>query len=196
MVGPYGEPEIPPPCRGGACPRPAGKSGRCSIPGQMRTARGCSKRGAPLLGVSIRVGLGRGRNRNLPLPSVVSLWFFLFGQAKRKNIVSLRIRRRDPRNQNHTARATARAKRSGGRPYGLNGTFLNRFRTPNSELRIGLWAAGRSKTEGASIGLRPLPPAGEARAAGEPVAGPLWRGAAFLWLPFWKGELSLQRLRG
>ena len=41
-----------------------------------------------------------------------------------------------------------------------------------------------------------LPPEGEARAAGEPVAGPLWQGAAFLWLPFWKGELSLQRLRG
>ena len=38
------------------------------------------------MGVSIRVGLGRGRKRNLPLPRVVSLWFFLFGQAKRKNI--------------------------------------------------------------------------------------------------------------
>ena len=38
------------------------------------------------MGISIRVGLGRGRNRNLPLPSVVSLWFFLFGRAKRKNI--------------------------------------------------------------------------------------------------------------
>ena len=66
--------------------RPAGKSERCRNPGRMRTAWGCSKRGSPLLGVSIRVGLGRGRNRNLPLPSVVSLWFFLFGQAKRKNI--------------------------------------------------------------------------------------------------------------
>ena len=87
MVGPYGEPgTILSPYRGGARPRPAGEPGRYRNPGRIRSARGCSKRGAPLLGVSIRVGLGRGRNRNLPLPSVVSLWFFLFGQAKRKNI--------------------------------------------------------------------------------------------------------------
>ena len=124
--------------------RPAGRPEEHSTPGRMRTARGCSKRGSPLLGVSNRVGLGRGRNRNLPLPSVVSLWFFLFGQAKRKNTVSLRIRRSAPRgprpyraglpNQyppgpaghpplgkggSRPARATARAERSGGRPYGM-----------------------------------------------------------------------------
>ena len=75
---------LPSPCRGGACPRPAGRPKGCRNLGRTRTTWGRSKRGSPLLGVSIRVGLGRGRNRNLPLPSVVSLWFFLFGQAKRK----------------------------------------------------------------------------------------------------------------
>ncbi len=106
---PCGEPgTVLSPCRGGAGPRPAGRPGRYRSLGRMRTVRGCSKRDAPLLGVSIRVGLGRGRNRNLPLPSVVSLWFFLFGQAKRKNTTFPRIRRRAPRSQDRTARATAR----------------------------------------------------------------------------------------
>ena len=141
-------------CRGGACPRPAGEPGRYRSPGRIRTARGCSKRGSPLLGVSIRVGLGRGRNRNLPLPRIVSLWFFLFGQAKRKKFLSPRIRQStrqtktvppggdQPRPYDRTETraclraAGLRALRVGGGPYGATGTFLIQFRTPNSELRI------------------------------------------------------------
>ena len=99
---------------------PGGETERIQNPRRMRTARGRSKRGSPLLGVSNRVGLGRGRNRNLPLPRVVSLWFFLFGQAKRKNIRLRAIAEAYRETQGRTARATARAKRSGGRPYGMN----------------------------------------------------------------------------
>ncbi len=114
-------------CRGGARPRPSGSApsvasrhlplrGRqeanarrgdpknTAPPGGSVRPGGVPRGGSPLLGIFIRVGLGRGRNRNLPLPSVVSLWFFLFGQAKRKNTVSLRVHRGDTRNQDRTAR--------------------------------------------------------------------------------------------
>ena len=99
-------------------------------PGESGSPGGVPRGGAPLLGISIRVGLGRGRNRNLPLPSVVSLCFFLFGQAKRKNI----------RPSPHSPRRTVKPKivprgRPQGSPLRFERYVVIQFRTQNSELR-------------------------------------------------------------
>ena len=97
--------------------------------------------GAPL--GRFHYGGSREGKKSQSSPSRVSFLFASFSLDKQRERTSVppRIRRSASRNQGHTARATARAKRSGGRPYGLNGTFLNKFRTPNSELRIALRAA-------------------------------------------------------